>query len=92
MEKELFDNGKVIRFRRTSACRSISTKDPKNGICLDLQKMQFRWIDKGSTYKCRDVSLKTAYFARALFHEDGTPREIAYCDIKRLMFPNGWHY
>ncbi len=92
VEKVLFGNGKDIRFRRISDCRSISTKDPKNGICLDLQKMQFRWIDKGSTYKCRDVSLKTAYFARALFHEDGTPREIAYCDIKRLMFPNGWHY
>lgn len=92
VEKVLFGKGKGIHFRRLSDCRSISTKDPKNGICLDLQKMQFRWIDKRTTYKCKDVSLETEYFARALFVEDGTPRELAFCDIKRLMFPNGWHY
>lgn len=37
-------------------------------------------------------SASPAYITYKGKEEDGTPREIAYCDIKRLMFPNGWHY
>ena len=92
VEKVLFGRGKRLKFRRLSDCRSISTKDPVNGICLDLETMRFRWIDKGTLYRCRDVAKESPYFARALFYEDGTPRRLAYCDIKRLVFPDGWHY
>ena len=93
VEKVLFGNGKRLHFRRLSDCHTISTKDPKNGICLDLNTMSFRWIDKNTVYKCVDVAKKNTYFARALFNEkDGSPRQLSYCEIKREMFPNGWHY
>ncbi|MBQ6520210.1 MAG: hypothetical protein IJI14_15960 [Anaerolineaceae bacterium] len=85
VEKVLYSNGEQIHYKRLDDFDTISGKSNKNGIRFDPKTLMFTWM--GNTYYCKiPRTMSIEYLLESL------ERKISYCDLKRLMFPNGWKY
>ena len=86
VEHYLYGKGKEIHFKPYRNFNTIGGKSNRNGIRFDPKSRMIRWL--GDTFPCllpKDRASRD-YVLEAL------NADIAYCDLKRLMFPNGWHY
>lgn len=90
IEKVLFGTGKLLHYRKLDDCRTICGKSPSNGMAFDRKAMAFRWINETFTLKPLDPD--NLYLIQALYPAGTGPLPLSYCEIRRLMFPDGWHY
>ena len=86
----IFSDGKKLHFRKYSETYTICGKSKTNGISYDRETNTFKWM--GETFKLKKINPKNEYLINALYPEGTKPLDISYCEIKRMMFPNGWHY
>ena len=90
VEKVLFGNGEELHFKKLRDFTTICGKSAGNGIKFDKETFSIEW--NGLNIRCRlprkdkDVRDNMPYIMESLDHK------ISYCEIKRRMFPNGWHY
>lgn len=79
----LYGNGKDIHFKKFRDFNTICGKSNANGAKFNKDTAVINWIDL--ELKCK-IPKNNPYIAEAL------DADISYCEIKRMMFPNGWHY
>ena len=85
VEKVLYSNGKQLHYKQLNDFDTISGKSNTNGIKFDSKTLMFSWMD--NTYYCKiPRTMSIEYLLESL------ERKISYCDLKRIMFPNGWKY
>ena len=91
VEKVLYGDGKTLHFKKCRDITTISGKTNTNGVKFNKETMSIDWLGLHSECKIphrnskRDKA-KLDYITKAL------NSDISYCEIKRAMFPNGWHY
>ncbi len=85
-EKVIFGNGKDVRFKRFMDFDTIGGKTNAAGIRFDPKTLTVK-------YNGLDIPIKLPKNAKdrdMLLHD--IQGDIRYCEIKRRMFNNGWHY
>lgn len=83
VEDVLYGDGKDIHFKKYRDFTTICGKTNTNGAKFNKDTVTVEWL--GLELKCR-IPKDNFYIAEAL------DADISYCEIKRMMFPNGWHY
>ena len=97
--KVLYDDGEKLHFKKCRDISTISGKSPTNGVKiyspfhkgylgkkeLDAVKHETQISWNGLIVKV-DADYSDAYVYEAMQHE------VSYCEIKRLMFMDGYHY
>lgn len=86
VERYLFGNGRSIHYKKYRDFDTIGGKSNLNGVCFDRSSLSVIWF--GESYPCflpRDDNSRD-YISEAL------NADVSYCELKRIMFPNGWHY
>jgi hypothetical protein len=87
VERVLFGNGESLHFKKQEDFHTISGKSNLNGTRFRKTDFTVMWI--GLTLKCKlPKNTKDLNY----IYESLADNDISYCDIERLMFPNGWHY
>ena len=84
VEKVLYGGGKQIHFKKERSFSTISGKSNSNGVKFDRETFSIEWA--GLKIEC-DISRDIDYIRESLGNN-----KVKYCELKRLMFPNGWHY
>lgn len=84
VEKVLYGGGKQIHFKKGRSFSTISGKSNSNGVKFDRETFSIEWA--GLKIEC-DISRDIDYIRESLGNN-----KVKYCELKRLMFPNGWHY
>lgn len=79
----IYGKGKNVHFKKYEDFDTIGGKNNTNGAKFDKDTLTVSWL--GLELKCK-LPKDSTYAAEALSHD------IKYCDIKRMMFDNGWHY
>ena len=86
VEEVLFGDGKDIHFKKFMDFDTIGGKSNKNGTKFHKDTFSIEWI--GLDIKCKypkhDIEID--------YLKESLNSDISYCEIKREMFPNGWHY
>jgi len=82
-QKVLYGNGKELHFKKFKDFDTICGKTNTNGIKFNKSNYSITW--NGLNIRCKLPKDKD-YITEAL------DSDISYCELKRLMFPNGWHY
>ena len=82
-EAVIFGNGEDIHFKKYRNFNTICGKSNTNGVKFHKDSCAIEWL--GLAIKCI-VPEDDLYISEAL------DADISYCEIKRQMFPNGWHY
>lgn len=90
VDKVIFGNGRQLHFRKLSQTTTLCSKSPNNGVAFDRESMTFRWMK--DTFSLKPIDNDDLYMIQALYPDGTEPLSISYCEIKRMMFPNGWHY
>lgn len=86
VDKVLFSNGKDIHYKRFNDFNTIGQTSNLNGIKFDKATLSIVWNKQEISCKHIDKILKSQYEMESL------DNKISYCEIKRRMFNNGWHY
>ena len=86
ISKVLYSTGKDIHFKKQDSFTTIGGKSNTNGVKFNKESMSIDWL--GLNINCKFP--KKLGSAEYLLHS--LEGNISYCDIKRMMFPNGWHY
>lgn len=90
VDKVIFGNGKELHFRKLSQTTTICSKSPKNGVSFDRESMTFKWVK--DTFSLKPIDKDDLYMIQALYPGGSISLPVSYCELKRMMFPNGWHY
>lgn len=90
VDKVIFGNGRQLHFRKLSQTTTLCSKSPNNGTAFERESMSFRWLK--DTFFLEPLEKDNLYIIQALYPNGTEPLPISYCEIKRMMFPNGWHY
>ena len=85
-EKVLFSDGRELHFKRYMDFLTVSGKTNLNGVRFNKDTLSISWLGLDIPCRLARRGKDRAYQMEAL--DD----EVSYCDIKREMFPNGWHY
>ena len=83
IESILYKNGKDLHFKCFRDFDTISGKTNTNGLKFCKETLSIEWLSL--EIKCK-LPKDSDYIYEAL------NAEISYCELKRMMFPNGWHY
>lgn len=83
VEAVLYGDGKDVHFKKYRDFNTICGKTNTNGAKFHKETMTLEWL--GLEIKCK-LPKDDFYVTEAL------DADISYCEIKRMMFPNGWHY
>lgn len=90
VDKVIFGNGSCLHFRKLSQTTTICSKSKINGLSFDREHMAFKWM--GETFKLKPIDKNNTYMAHALYPDGTNGLPVKYCELKRMMFPNGWYY
>jgi hypothetical protein len=90
VDKIIFSSGKELHFRKLSQTTTLCSKSPTNGVAFDRETMAFRWLK--DLFSVKPLDKDNLYMIQALYPNGTESLPISYCEIKRMMFPNGWHY
>ena len=85
VEKYLFGNGKAVHFKKYRDFDIIGGKSNKNGMRFDKDSFTATWM--GHEYRIDRPKQSSQDYVYEALNSD-----ISYCDVKRRMFPDGWHY
>ena len=80
----LYGGGKQIHFKKERNFSTISGKSNSNGVRFNRGTFSIEWT--GLKIEC-DISRDIDYIRESLGNN-----KVKYCELKRLMFLNGWHY
>ena len=83
IESILYKNGKNLHFKRFRNFDTISGKTNTNGLKFCKETLSIEWLSLW--IKCK-LPKDSDYIYEAL------NADISYCELKRMMFRNGWHY
>lgn len=83
VEKVLFGDGKKLHYKKFYDFNTIGGKSNSNGVIFNKDGNCITW--QGLAIPC-DMSGTDEYLLEAM------DNDLSYCDLKRMMFPNGWHY
>ncbi len=86
VEKVLFSAGKDIHYKKYIDFDTIGGKSNKNGVRFYKDTMSIEWL--GLEIKCKLPKKDSSYD----YIMESLSNNISYCELKRMMFPNGWHY
>lgn len=90
VDKVIFGNGRELHFRKLSQTTTLCSKSPANGVAFDRDTMTFRWLK--DTFSLKPIDKDNLYMIKALYPNGTDQLPVSYCEIKRMMFPDGWHY
>ena len=82
-QKALFGNGKKVAFKKALDITTIGGKSKKNGARFDAGRNMVMFLGMELPLK---VPKNDAWLEEAL------KGNVKYCELKREMFPAGWHY
>lgn len=86
VEKVLFSDGQHLHFKKEEDFDCIGGKSNTNGAKFDKESLSVVW--NGLYLACRKPrNEKEAWYVHESLKDD-----ISYCEIKRKIFNNGWHY
>lgn len=85
VEKYLFGNGKSVHFKKYRDLDTIGGKSNLNGMRFDKETFTATWMK-------HEYRIKRPKCGSERYVYEALESEISYCDIKRVMFPNGWRY
>ena len=83
VEDVLFGDGDDIHFKKYRKFSTIGGKSNTNGAKFRAESLLVEWI--GLKLQCK-LPKDNPYVMESL------NADVSYCEIKRMMFPNGWHY
>ncbi len=83
VEKVLYGDGEEIHFKKYEDFNTIGGKSNKNGAKFNKETLTVDW--NGLHLKCKHPKDRG-------YTEEALNADISYCEIKIMMFPNGWHY
>lgn len=86
VEKVLFGNGGRVHFKKFMDFSTISGASNKNGVRFYREDLSITWLGLKIPCKRPKKDSDMEYMTESL------SGEICYCELKRQMFPNGWHY
>lgn len=86
VDKYLFSNGKQVHFKNYRDFNTIGGKSNENGAVFQKEDMSISWL--GLELPCIMPKKEKG----RLYLEEALDHRIRYCEIARMMFPNGWHY
>lgn len=90
VDKIIFESAKELHFKPITSATTVCSKSPANGVSFNRENMTFRWMKE--TFDLEPVDKNNLYVIQALYPNGTAPLAISYCEIKRMMFRNGWHY
>lgn len=79
----IFGKGNDIHFKKYGNFKTICGKTNTNGVKFHKDKGFIEWL--GLNIRC-DITRDDPYVMESL------SADISYCEVKRMMFPDGWHY
>ena len=85
-EKVVFGEGKELHFKKFMDFNTISGKNNTNGVKFEKSTLSIEWLGLYISCKLPKKATDVDYLHEAL------SSDVAYCEIERKMFPNGWHY
>ena len=83
VEKYLFGNGKHIHYKKFSDINTIGGTSNVNGVKFNKETMTADWLG---------LTLKVKLPKDVTYIKESLNNKISYCEIKRMMFNNGYHY
>ena len=83
VEKSLFGNGKHIHYKRFADIDTIGGTSNLNGVRFDKATMSATWLG---------LTLRTKLPKDMSYINESLDNKISYCEVKRMMFNNGYHY
>lgn len=95
--KVLYSNGKGIKFKLLKDTTTICGKTPKNGV-------RYYDVDHSGYYPKKvtpvfpeeieylGLHIRVKVNTKDLYITESLRGEISFCELKRIMFKNGWHY
>lgn len=86
IEKYLFGSGRRISFKKFTDVNTIGGTSNLNGVKFHKETMSADWLGLTLGIKLpKDIS----YIS---YIEESLDNKISYCEVKRMMFNNGYHY
>lgn len=83
VEKYLFGDGKRIGFKKFTNVNTIGGTSNLNGVRFNKETMSATWLGLMLSPKLpNDIS----------YINESLDNKISYCEVKRMMFNNGYHY
>lgn len=86
VERVLFGDGKKLHFKKYTDFDTICGKTNTNGVKFDRDSLSIEW--NGLCIPCKAPKKDEDYD----YMKESLDHDISYCEIKRMMFDNGWHY
>lgn len=88
----IFGSGKTLHYKKFMDFDTIGGKSNTNGAKFNKETFIVDWL--GLKLKCKlpKEKHKSNGFSKYDYIMESLNNDISYCDIKRRMFPNGWHY
>lgn len=86
VNKILTGNGKTLHYKKVRDFDTLPSKNMKNGIKFNKDTFEIEYL--GLEMKCKI----SKYDLEDLYIWESLENKISYCEIKRRMFNNGWHY
>ena len=86
VERVLFGNGEQLHFKKLEDMTTIGGKSNLNGVRFDKEPMAVKYNGLIMPVKLSNNPKDRSYVKKSL------DSKIKYCELKRMMFPNGWHY
>lgn len=93
VEKVLFGDGKQIHFKKYIDMDTIPGKNATNGVKFNKEDYSIDWL--GLHIKCKLPKKKKSKNNKLTEYDyimESLNSKVKYCDVKRRMFNNGWHY
>ena len=85
VERILFSDGEELHFKEFYKLVTIGGKSNTNGVKFSKENLSIEWM--GLHIRCKYLKGSTLDYISEALSDD-----ISYCEIKREMFPNGYHY
>ena len=83
VEKYLFGNGKHIHYKKFYDISTIGGTSNINGVKFNKEALTADWLG---------LTLKVKLPKDVTYIKESLNNKISYCEIKRMMFNNGYHY
>ena len=83
VEKYLFGNGKHIHYKKFYDISTIGGTSNINGVKFNKEALTADWLG---------LTLKVKLPKDVTYIKESLNSKISYCEVKRMMFNNGYHY
>ena len=97
VDKVLYSNGKDIKFKLLKNTTTICGKTPKNGVRYYDADHTSYYPKKVKPVFSEEIEylglhIKVKVNTKDLYIVESLRGDISFCELKRIMFKDGWHY